>query len=95
MAILKALPVPGAPDVRDEPVQICENPTCGRSGKSSMMINFIPVIGSPGHPDLAPFQCGCTEHWACSRECWLIVAHACIDEHMFFQLEEAQQTVGR
>lgn len=45
-------------------------------------INIIIVVGSPGHPELPPFQCPNEEHWACCIDCWKKVAHACIDEHM-------------
>lgn len=63
-----------------EPIRTCE--ACGKKITSSLAINCIIVIGSPGHPTLAPFQCAHEEHWACSIGCWNKVAHACIDEHM-------------
>jgi hypothetical protein len=91
MAILKA----PAPVIREEPMQECENPACQRKGRSSMMINCIICIGSPGHPALEAFQCEAIEHWACSLECWKIVAHACIEEHMAEYLRQAHQKVGR
>lgn len=56
-------------------------------------INCIIVIGSPGHPQLAPFQCAHEEHWACSIPCWQKVAHACIDEHMHVLLLHAHQSL--
>ena len=57
-------------------------------------INFIAVVGSPGHPELAPVQCEHTEHWACSLPCWSRVAHACIDEHMVELLKRQHEGVG-
>jgi len=57
-------------------------------------INFIPVIGSPGHPSLVPMQCEQEEHWACSLACFAKVAHACIDEHMIELLKKKHQEVG-
>lgn len=60
--------------------------TCEACGKVVSIghdaINCIIVIGSPGHPDLLPFQCPAEEHWACCPNCWAKVAHACVDEHM-------------
>lgn len=70
----------------------CE--ACGRSGLSPYMINVIMVVGSPGHPLLPPFQCSQEEHWACSTDCWLKVAHACIDEHMIVLLKNCRGEVG-
>lgn len=64
----------------DEIMRICEN--CGVQKPSSKSINFIGIIGSPGHFSLSSFQCIHVEHWACSPECWKIIAHACIDEHL-------------
>lgn len=61
-------------------IRTCE--ACGKQVDSSYAINMIFVVGSPGHPELAPFQCEHEEHWACSLGCWRVVAHACIDEHM-------------
>jgi hypothetical protein len=77
----------------DSPTVKCENDQCSAIGPSHLMINCIIFIGSPGHPALPPFQCGQTEHWACSVECWSKVAHACIDEHMSELLKEARATV--
>jgi len=57
-------------------------------------INCIIAVGSPGHPDLYPFQCASEEHWACSVECWRAVAHACIDEHMQPLLKYHRNKVG-
>lgn len=57
-------------------------------------INFIAVVGSPGHPSLTPLQCEQEEHWACSIACWAKVAHACIDEHMTAMLEARHREVG-
>lgn len=76
----------------DSPIVPCE--ACGKPGPTHRMINVMIVIGSPGHPSLPPFQCSNTEHWACSRECWGKVAHACIDEHMHALLEQAHQSIG-
>lgn len=68
-------------DLSVPPSRTCEN--CGKVvpvGHDA--INVIITIGSPGHPDLPPFQCPQVEHWACSPDCWAQVAHACIDEHI-------------
>lgn len=73
--------------------------TCESCGKVVAVghdaINVIIVIGSPGHPDIAPFQCSFEEHWACSLKCWLKVAHACIDEHMQVLLQRAHADIRR
>lgn len=63
-----------------EQERVCES--CGKSLPSSQSINFIGIVGSPGHPSLPAFQCTQVEHWSCSIECWSKVAHACIDEHL-------------
>ena len=72
--------------------------TCEACGKVVPIghdaINIMIVVGSPGHPDLKPFQCPLEEHWACSRECWRKVAHACIDEHMHERLTTLHQEIG-
>ena len=73
-------------------VRTCE--ACGKQVESSQAINLIIVIGSPGHPELAPFQCEQEEHWACSLDCWRKVAHACIDEHMHVLLQQKHQEKG-
>lgn len=90
-------PLPGAARAEEieeeEPKRTCE--ACGREGPSSMMINCIIVIGSPGHPLLLPFQCAHEEHWSCSATCWRQIAHACIDEHMHVLLMQAQARIGR
>lgn len=85
----------------DSPTVKCDNPACGKKGPSHLMINLMLCVGSPGHPDLLPFQCpgggqidGRPEHWACSPECWKIIAHACIDEHMHTLLQTRRATVG-
>lgn len=57
-------------------------------------INFIPAIGSAGHPDLPVIRCPHEEHWACSLVCWAKVAHACIDEHLAQILQYAHQKMG-
>lgn len=77
----------------DSPSVQCE--ACGLKLPRHDAINIIICIGSPGHMDLPPFQCEHTEHWACSRECWLKVAHACIDEHMHELLKQSHEKVGR
>ena len=64
------------------PVQ-CEG--CGkmiRTASEAMNVIHIIQVGSPGHASMPPFQCPNVQHWACSPECWRVVAHACIDEHM-------------
>lgn len=75
-----------------EITRVCEN--CATSRESSCMINCIIVIGSPGHASMAPFQCPNEEHWACSLDCWIKVAHACIDEHMIEVLKELHKQKG-
>ena len=82
----------GSIDTVQEPIRTCE--ACGKQTPSSRSINCIMVIGSPGHPDLKPFQCAAEEHWACSPECWVKVAHACIDEHMYIILKYFRGNVG-
>ena len=91
---------------KTEPVQGTDSPTvtceaCGKTGPSHLMINFMAAIGSPGHHTLNGFQCpgsgqidGRPEHWACSTECWLLVARACLDEHLLVLLKSARQSVG-
>jgi len=79
--MLKPIPEDGARPVIHPPARTCE--ACGKVvpvGHDA--INVIIVVGSPGHPELPPFQCPHEEHWACSIDCWLKVAHACIDEHI-------------
>lgn len=80
------------------PPVICES--CGKVVQSrDQAINIILVVGSPGHPDLPPFQCpgggdSYGDHWACSLECWRQVAHACIEEHMQELLKFHRAKVG-
>ena len=69
----------------DSPIVACEK--CGKTGASNAMINVMICIGSPGHPSLRGFQCPQIEHWACSSECWLEVANACLNEHMHVLLQ--------
>lgn len=84
----------------DSSIVQCE--ACGIAGPSHRMINFAIVIGSPGHEDLTGFQCpgskqlptDTSEHWACSPDCWKVVAHACIDEHMHMLLQYHRSKVG-
>lgn len=76
-----------------ETIRTCE--ACGTLKKSSESMNCIVVIGSPGHSNLMPFQCTHVEHWACSRECWSKVAHACIDEHMIVLLQQKHQELNK
>lgn len=78
----------GQSQPKPEPVIMRTCEACGRQVDSSWAINMIFVIGSPGHPELMPFQCEQEEHWACSRHCWNKVAHACIDEHMMILLQQ-------
>jgi hypothetical protein len=62
------------------PSRKCE--ACGKVIELSHdALNYMFVVGSPGHPELAPFQCGNGEHWSCSIDCWERVAIACIQEH--------------
>lgn len=96
--MLKPVKMPGAePDAAieigaDSPIVPCE--ACGKTGPSHLMINFMAVIGSPGHPSLLGWQCPAVEHWACSPDCWRNVAHACIDEHMHALLLAHRSTVN-
>jgi hypothetical protein len=88
------------PNIHEQVQEILPPPrTCEACGKVVAVghdaINFIAVIGSPGHPDLMPFQCAYTEHWACSIECWKIVAHACIDEHILPLLQAAHNRIAQ
>lgn len=79
--MLKPLNELTPPPVAGPPPRTCE--ACGAVvpvGHDA--INVIVTIGSPGHPDLPPFQCPQVEHWACSPNCWGQVAHACVDEHI-------------
>lgn len=73
-------------------IRTCES--CGTQIESSQAINIIVVVGSPGHAELAPFQCEHDEHWACSLECWRKVAHACIDEHIAELLYQQHKAKG-
>jgi hypothetical protein len=73
---------------------VCES--CGkeldiRSDASNVM--FVCQVGSPGNAALPPFQCDSIEHWACSPKCWKIIAHACIDQHMYATLIEVQKAL--
>jgi hypothetical protein len=95
--LLKPLPSQleqaAAPVIVPAPVA-CEN--CGAVvERRDQAINFIAVIGSPGHPELAAFQCAHTEHWACSIDCWVIIAHACIDEHLSAMLKLKHREVNQ
>jgi hypothetical protein len=97
MGILAPLPEP-QPEIEvgtDSPTVQCENPDCGRSGLSHLMINVMITIGSPGHPAIPGWQCPHIEHWACSLDCWRVVSHACLDEHMFQMLKVSHAVVGR
>jgi hypothetical protein len=71
-----------------DPVRACE--VCGTERPSSDMINYICVIGSPGHHSLLPFQHPDEEHWACSFECWLKV-HEMVGKEMHQLLGEKHQ----
>ncbi len=83
----------GKPEIEvQEPQRTCE--ACGKQLPSSQSINCIIVIGSPGHPSLAPFQCGHEEHWSCSPDCWQRVSIACINEHMRILLDHHRSKVG-
>jgi hypothetical protein len=74
------------------PQRECE--ACHKQVPSEEAINVMILVGSPGHIGLAPFQCAHEEHWACSPECWLLVTHACIDEHMHEMLKYYRSTKG-
>lgn len=75
------------------PSRICE--ACRKKVPGDEAINIMMQIGVAGHPSIMPFQCPCEEHWACCRECWKKVAHACIDEHMHEVLMFFHAQVGR
>jgi hypothetical protein len=91
MPLLKGLSEVENPAIVEQ-LRRCEN--CGRVLPSSKSINFIGIIGSPGHSELMPFQCVHTEHWSCSIECWQKIAHACIDEHLAEMLKQKHQILG-
>lgn len=85
----------------DSPIVTCENPDCGKSGPSHLMINLMICVGSPGHPHLPPFQCpgsgqieSRAEHWACCPACWLVVGRACLEEHGHELLQQLHAAVG-
>lgn len=61
----------------DPPMQKCD--CCGSEKRRDYMIDVNIHIYCPGHPSLTGVSC--EQHWACSIDCWLKVAHACIDEH--------------
>jgi len=84
-------PIPEVAYGSDSPTVKCEN--CPKKGPSHLMINVMVCIGSPGHPSLPAFQCSAVEHWACTPECWVKVAHACIDEHMLALLSHHRNTI--
>lgn len=90
MSLLK--PLPSNERGSDSPIVSCEN--CTKSLPQHLAMNVIIVVGSPGHPDLAPVQCPLIEHWACGPDCWRVVAHACVDEHMHSHLLQHRQKVG-
>lgn len=78
------------------PMTFCE--ACGIEKPRDQMINVIMQIGSPGHGRMPPFQClGGTqslgEHWACSIECYRVVAIACLDEHIIPFLEYIHENI--
>lgn len=88
---------------RTKQITIPSPVTCEACGKTvdrrDYAINIMILVGSPGHPDLPAFQCvgggdSPGDHWACSPECWLKVAHACIDEHMHQILKFHRSKVG-
>lgn len=89
MAILTPVQAELAPYGSDSPMVKCEN--CEATGPSHLMMNVMVAVGSPGHPAITGFQCPAIEHWSCSPGCWLVVAHACIDEHMHELLQLAHQ----
>lgn len=84
MALLKPVPNSLSGPVSQLPPSIrCD--ACGHVvtvGDNAINVSHTITVGSPGHPNLPPFQCPEREHWACSVACWVKVAHACIDEHM-------------
>ena len=94
MSMLKPLDTKKKPEpeyATDSPQRICE--ACGKSGPSHRMINCILVVGSPGWEGVPSFQCPQEEHWACSPDCWLKVAHACAEEHLHVILKDLHTTI--
>ncbi len=78
------------------PDTTCE--ACGTVKPRDQMFNVIMQIGSPGHPEIPPFQClggeqSLGEHWACSIDCYRTVAIACLDEHMIPFLQHLHTNV--
>lgn len=64
---------------KEVPMRKCD--VCGLVRRQDMMLNFAMIVGSPGHPDIPPFQCKHGEHWACSLAHFEdIVMHCAIDE---------------
>ena len=76
---------------RKSPVVKCD--VCPNTGQAHDMIDFVANVLSPGHPKLTGIACP-TQHWACSLECWIKVAHACIDEHLLEVLKFQRKNVG-
>lgn len=93
----QSIAAPRTAETVTSPPILCE--ACGKSVPREQAMNIILVVGSPGHPDLPPFQCpgggdSYGDHWACSVECWKTIAHACIDEHMHAILLYHRKKVG-
>lgn len=73
------------------PQRICE--ACNKQLPSEQALNVIIVVGAVDRfaGRVQPFQCPQEEHWACSPECWNKVAHACVEEHMSWLLNQLEQ----
>jgi hypothetical protein len=77
----------------------CE--VCGKdlpTMANAINLGLTVFVGSPGHPALAAFQCPksqhqTTEHWACSIECWRLMAFACIESDMIPLIREGLERV--
>jgi hypothetical protein len=72
------------------PPVVCES--CGKvlpTHANAYNMWFNSGIGVPGGPELHPISCDAGEHWACSLDCWQVVAHACVEVHMFETLKQA------
>lgn len=62
----------------DVPLRKCD--VCNVQRPQDLMINYIAVVGSPGHPSMPAFQCPHQEHWACSLEHLQDVIKHCSEE---------------
>jgi hypothetical protein len=87
MTQLKPIQIEPTQDVpygSDSPIIPCD--MCGTQKPRHLMFDFVANVLCPGHPALTGIGCP-VQHWACSMECWVQVAHACIDEHVLMILK--------